>query len=94
LEGLPRTRSSSSCVSCSITSQFKADTWQRWGVELDAKGDVAIGIVTIDGVEAAHKTLTNPYRPGSVTLIVGMYYAPDGPAHVIAYDDVSVKILP
>lgn len=81
-------------LSYPITTQFKANTWQRWSIEIDARGTAAIGIVAIDGVEVVHKTLTNTYRAGSLTMIVGMFYAPDGPAHEVFYDDLSITILP
>jgi hypothetical protein len=77
-----------------IQSGFKAGVWQRWTMELDAKVAPAVGIVTIDGVERLRKPLKNAFARGSFNVLMGSFYAPDGPARDVSFDDVSITILP
>lgn len=78
-----------------VTAGFIPDKWQRWTLELDATGPAAVGIVTLDGVERIRTTLKNSYAKGAVLkVLAGAFYAPDGPAQTVHYDDVSITILP
>jgi hypothetical protein len=77
-----------------LAGGFKADTWQRWTMELDARGTTAVGIVTLDGVERIHTNLKNTYATGVLKVLAGAFYVPDGVAQTIHYDDIAVTILP
>lgn len=72
----------------------KPDMWQRWTLELDARGATAVGIVTLDGVERIRTNLKNAYARGTLKILVGAFYAPDGLAQTLHYDDIAVTILP
>ena len=77
-----------------LSGGFVANTWQRWTLELDARAKPAVGIVTLDGVERVRTNLQNSFVTGALTVLAGVFYAPDGPAQTIRYDDVAVTILP
>jgi hypothetical protein len=77
-----------------IQSGFKPDVWQRWTLELDARAAPAMGIVTLDGVEKVRTALENTYGRGELGILLGSFYAPDGPVRNVSYDDVSITILP
>ena len=78
----------------SLLAGFQVDTWQRWTMELDARAATAVGIVTLDGVERIRTNLKNTYAKGVLKILVGAFYAPDGPAQTLHYDDIAVTILP
>jgi hypothetical protein len=77
-----------------VPSGFLPDVWQRWTLELDARGSASTGIVTLDGNEVIRKTLQNAYTKSVLGVLLGAYYAPNGPPHDVFYDDVSITILP
>ena len=77
-----------------VQSGFRPDVWQRWSLELDARGNTALGIVTLDGTEVIRASLHNAYTQSVLGVLMGAYYAPDGPPHDIFYDDVEITILP
>jgi hypothetical protein len=63
-------------------------------MELDATGNAAVGVVTIDGTEVIRTTLDNAFKRSSFNILLGAFYAPSGPAHDIFFDDVSITIFP
>ena len=73
---------------------FVPDKWQRWSMEIDATGAKAVGVVTVDGAEVIRTTLNNAFTKGVFNVLLGAFYAPNGPAHDISFDDVSFTILP
>ena len=73
---------------------FVPDKWQRWTMEVDATGNAAVGVVTVDGAEVMRTTLNNAFKKGVFNVLLGAFYAPTGPAHDISFDDVSFTILP
>lgn len=77
-----------------INSGFKADTWQRWTMELDARTTPTGIVVTLDGVEVVRKTLKNTFARATLSILLGAFYAPDGPVRVVSYDNLEVQILP
>lgn len=77
-----------------VTTGSRADTWQRWTMELDATGATAVGIVTVDGVERLRTTLKNAFPRGVLKILAGAFYVPDGIAQTVHYDDIAVTILP
>lgn len=77
-----------------VKSGFLPDVWQRWTLELDARGNTAMGIVTLDGAEVIRTPLKNAYTRSGLGVLLGAYYAPDGPPHDVFYDDVALTILP
>ena len=78
----------------SVPSGFLVNTWHRWSLELDATASPAVGIVTLDGVERVRTNLVNSFARGSLSVLMGVFFAPDGPAQDMRYDDVSITILP
>lgn len=77
-----------------LPAGFLPDTWQRWTLELDATGSKAIGVVTLDGVERIRMTLVNSFSRGVLKVLMGAFYATDGPPKTIRFDDVAITILP
>jgi hypothetical protein len=77
-----------------LQSGFRPDVWQRWTLELDARGSTAVGVVTVDGKEVVRAAFHNAYAKSTLGVLLGAYYAPDGPPHDVFYDDVSITILP
>jgi hypothetical protein len=77
-----------------VKSGFRPDVWQRWTLELDARANTSMGIVTLDGMEVIRTPLHNAYTKSTLGVLLGAYYAPDGPPHDVFYDDVSITILP
>lgn len=49
---------------------------------------------SFDGVEVVRKTLENTFARGTLSILLGAFYAPDGPVRVVSYDNVEVHILP
>jgi len=77
-----------------LQNAFKADTWQRWSMELDATSPPATGVVVIDGTEVLRTTLHNAFVKSSFDVLLGVFYAPNGPPQDVFFDDVSITILP
>ncbi len=77
-----------------VPSGFLPGVWQRWTLELDARINASTGIVTLDGKEVIRTTLHNAYTKSALRVLLGAFYAPNGPPHDVFYDDVSITILP
>jgi hypothetical protein len=85
---------SGSYADYAVSAGFIPDTWQRWSLELDARAPTAVGIVTLDGVERLRTNLVNSFVKGDVSILMGSFYSPDGPAQSVHFDDVALTILP